>query len=203
MRALFAMAVALTLTACGGTVSDAADAASDGSVPDGSDDAAADTAGCVSACLGARLGWEWNGGLAIYYDKSAALPCNTYQRQRFDTSSSTTPTLSCTSTIRHCGGGDVVDGSNAIAIEEIASAVASPDVQAAFAKAPVLYGIDPRAYDGQVFRITIGSKAIEVGEACGSTAGCKEPPAGVKALAALLQDLDMRKTGADACPQFR
>lgn len=202
MRALPALALALTLAACGGTVTDAADASSDGSVPDVADDVGADAAGCVSACLGARLDWEWNGGLALYYDKSAALPCNTYQRQRFGTPNDTTPTLACSSTIRHCGG-DVVDGSNAIAIEEIASAVADAEVQTAFAHAPVLYGIDPRAYDGQVFRITMGTKMIEVGGACGSTAGCKAAPAGVQALATLLQELDTRKTGADACPQFR
>lgn len=188
-----ALALALALSACGGTVSEVADAAPADASTDGD-------AGACSTCLGARIDWEWNGGLALYYDKSAALPCNTYQRQRFDNPSDGTPILSCTSTIRHCGG-DVGDASDAITIEEIAGAVAAADVQAAFAQAPVLYGVDPRAYDGQVFRVTVGGKMIEIGGACGGTAGCKEAPAGVTALAALLRDLDTRKTGADACPQ--
>lgn len=142
-----------------------------------------------------------NGGHASYYDRSAALPCNTYQRQRFASPADATPTLSCTSTIRHCDG-DVVDASDTISIEEVVNALAAPDAQGAFASAPVLYGVDPRPYDGVVFRMTIGGRAIEVGEPCGGRSGCTDAPAGVKALAALLQDLDTRKTASDACPQF-
>jgi hypothetical protein len=200
MRAPFALAFAAAfaapLCACGGSITDAADAAGDAAPSD------ADAAIGCSTCLATRIDWEWNGGFALYYDRSAALPCNAYQRQRFANPYDATPTLSCTSTIRHCGG-EVFDASDAISIEEVVSAAAVADVQAAFAKAPVLYGVDPRAYDGAVFRITIGGKTIEVGDACGGTAGCLEAPAGVKALAALLQDLDTRKTAADACPQLR
>lgn len=204
---------AICAIGCGGSVdTNLADAAQDGTPSDADAsldappaDSFADTGGDggdCAACLPARVDWELNGGMAAWYDKSALLPCNTYQRQRFTNPTSTTPTQSCTSTVRQCAGGDV-DASDSITLGEVTRALAHPDVQAALAKAPVLYGRDTRPVDGVVLRITTGGKQIEVGDDCAGASGCTEVPAGVKALVALLTDLDERKTLPDACPLFK
>jgi hypothetical protein len=193
MRPLLALSFScLALLACGASVDAGAsapvDAAQDGS-PGGD-------AGACTACLGARLEWAFDGGLVAYRDRSAILPCNTYQRQRL---SGTTKTLECTAAVGHCGGD--AGGGAAPTIDAIVATLAEPEVQAAFASAPALFGLDPRPVDGQVLRITLGGAAVELGDACGGAAGCTEPPAALKTLATQLRALDTFEK-AGSCAAF-
>lgn len=201
MRSAFAFAlVVLALVGCGASMDSGSSTLAD-AAQDGANDAGSDTgAGGCSGCLGARLEWELNGGLVAYRDRSAILPCNTYQRQRFDPPSGTIATAQCTAMLGHCGA-DAASG--APTIEAVAAAVADPEVQAALARAPLLFGVDPRPYDGQVLRITMGGAQLEVGDGCGAQAGCTEAPAGVATLVSLLRALDEHEATTTSCAQFR
>ena len=86
-----------------------------------------------------------------------------------------------------------------MSIEEIEEAFADPDVQAALAAAPVLYGIDSRPYDGQIFRVNVGPDSIGVGEPCGTEPSCEPVPEGVQALVDLLSALTMAEISEEPC----
>ena len=140
-------------------------------------------------CVGGHVGWGWDGGLGIYHETSALEVCNLFVHQRVPVAPSP-PALSCEQTLDDCAG--------AIGAGDVTRSVAHADVRAAIAAAPVLYGEDPRAYDGQVLRIQIASAVIEVGQAC-RTAGCKPIPAGVDALAKQLVALTKQELAREPC----
>jgi hypothetical protein len=90
--------------------------------------------------------------------------------------------------------------------DAIDAAFAHPDVQAAFAAAPTLFGVDSRPVDGQVYRIELGNTAIEVGGPCGSGGGlggaCTEIPRGVADLVSLLEDLVTQQRTLPDCDRL-
>ncbi len=145
-------------------------------------------------CISSRLGWGWDGGFVAYVERSAIAPCRTYTRDRTSPSGGA-PLKTCTRELLPCGAGDAID------IGDVRAALANADVVAAFAGAPVLYGTDPRAFDGSVFRVELGGKVIEVGYDCGGTAGCKPAPPGVKSLVALLKALDTAQLALSPCKE--
>ena len=90
-------------------------------------------------------------------------------------------------------------GSGLHGVSDVLQALAHPDVEQARAMGMVLFGVDTRPVDGQVFRIEIGSDSvIDVGSPCQS-AGCDPIPAGVSALADLLRAIDSEQLGLDPC----
>jgi hypothetical protein len=143
-------------------------------------------------CLGSTVAWYPDGGRVAYVDKSSIAPCKTYEHHR-ETSGPGPMGAKCTNELLACGAGDAIDTG------DVRAALNHADVTAALAAAPVVYGKDPRPYDGQVFRITIGEKVIDVGDECGDTVGCKAIPAGVKALATMLKAVDTAQLAKAPC----
>ena len=194
----------LFLAACsssssGETVADSgtdgtADGSSDGSI-DGSPETTLDTppSDACTDCIGAQLSWGSNGGLVAYRDSSALAPCKTYTHTRVHYDMDVGGPQSCTTEVAACGATDVVG------LTQIEAALANPDVVAAFAAAPVLYGRDTRPSDGSVFEITYGGRTVSVGLDCDETGPCTAIPAGVKALETVLQNLDVQELSKDAC----
>jgi len=156
---------------------------------------AAGTGGSISGdsgscgCVPAHVGWAMNGGHVAYHDASALEVCNLFVHQRTPVIADP-PALFCEQSITDCAG--------AIGPGDVARALSDADVRAAIAAAPVLYGEDPRPYDGQVLRIEIGTSIIEVGVAC-RMAGCKPIPTGVSALGNLLLSLTKQELSRPPC----
>ena len=151
-----------------------------------------DTGSCD--CASSRLSWGADGGFVAYVERSSIAPCRTYGHDRTAPSGGA-PLKTCTRELLPCGAGDAID------IGDVRAALANPDVVVALASAPILYGSDPRAFDGQVFHLDVGGKVIEVGTDCSGTGPCKPPTAGVKALVALLQALDKAQLALSPCKE--
>jgi hypothetical protein len=93
---------------------------------------------------------------------------------------------------------DISDCTGIVSAGDVTSAIAHADVQAAIAAAPVLYGEDPRPYDGQVLRIQVRSAVIDVGVPCRNSP-CKPIPAGVQNLGTLLQTMTKEQLAREPC----
>jgi hypothetical protein len=73
-------------------------------------------------------------------------------------------------------------------------------VQAALGKGEVVFGVDSRPFDGQVFEITRGASVIAVGSPCAGGAGaCTPIPLGINALMKLLRDIDDEQLNLAPC----
>jgi len=166
--------------ATGGTAgangSDAGDAA-----PDTTDDC-----GCVADAVA----WGNNGGRVAYVDRSTLSPCDTFSHQR-DPAGTDPPTLMCSQDLGTC--------TSTVSAREINVALEQPDVLAALAAAPILFGRDTRPVDGAVFRITVGAAVVEIGEACNGAAGCREIPQTVAALGIRLRALTNQELARGSC----
>ena len=148
-------------------------------------------------CLATTVSWGQNGGFVAFTDTSSLKSCRTYDRSR--TMGNGAPTPLCATTLDACGAAP-------IAIGDVEAALASPDVTAALDGNTKTYGSDSRPCDGSVLSITVGAKTVEVGGECtGSTGGCSSTPcvavpAGLRALAAVLEKLDTQEaTAKPAC----
>lgn len=206
----FACGLFVWAAACGGT-SSSATAEPDSGIP-GTDasplgDAAtvtdaADASAVVDAnvpctdCVTGTLSWGDNGGLVLSRDESALAACRDFQRKR--SSAADGGSFSCTTQLGACGAVPV-------AIGDVESALAHPDVVAALAASTTpVYGVDSRPVDGTVFEITRDGKSIDVGGDCGgaSAPACIPIPPGVAALAAVLRSLDTQELAKPACDAF-
>jgi hypothetical protein len=167
-------------TEAGGGSGANGDATAD-AVADGSDDC-----GCVADAIT----WGNNGGRVAYVDRSTLSPCDTFSHQR-DPASTDPPTLMCSQGLGTC--------TSTVSAREINVALEQPDVRAALAAAPILFGRDTRPVDGVVFRITVGAAVIEIGEACNGIAGCREIPQTVAALGIRLRALTNQELARGAC----
>ena len=100
--------------------------------------------------------WYSDGGRRFSYESSVLTPCRSYQHFRNNHPGDGMP-LACFQELPGCGvpgstwGGD------------LARVLSHPDMVAALAAAPVIYGGDPRPFDGSVFHMEIGGKIVEVG----------------------------------------
>ncbi len=170
----------------GGTHASGGAAGSGGTLAAGG--AAGGSADC--GCMNTTVSWHRDGGFTSYTEISTLAPCTQYTlvREPFGDG----PTLMCTQEL-------AVGCTNSLGAADVRALLASADVQAAIAAAPVLYGEDPRAYDGQLLHIDVGDAVIEVGDACGSAAGCTAIPAGVQALAELLGELAAQEREREPC----
>ena len=125
-----------------------------------------------------------------YVDSSTLSPCRTYSHQR-DPTGPDPPTLMCSQELGTC--------TSTVSAREINVALEQPDVQAALAAAPILFGRDTRLFDGAVFRMTVGAAVVEIGAACNGAAGCKEIPQTVEALGIRLRALTAQELGRGTC----
>lgn len=156
---------------------------------EGVDAGEADDAGppvdACSVCIEGELTWGADGGLVPLRRESSIVPCATYERR--DTMLGSGTTTTCTSMLS-------CEPRALIALPDVLAALDEPDVRAAL-ESPGIYGCDDRPVDGQIFRIEVSGRAIEIGSPCrpsGCIGGdrCREIPAGVTALRDLLLDLD-------------
>jgi hypothetical protein len=135
------------------------------------------------------VSWATVGGF-VAFEESSTIACEQYSHHR-KYPSSQSPALDCTQTMA-C----VVD---AYGLSDVSFALNDPDVTAALAKAPVLYGYDARGSDGQILEVTVGSALIQIGMDCQGQAGCVEIPKGVASLATLLRGVDAQETSRGEC----
>lgn len=135
-----------------------------------------------SGCASVGLTWGQDGGLACTRDSSSFASCRAFTHRRVAEGCDPIDRM-CTNDVPACD----TSGADAIVLADIEAALEHPDVVAALAAAPVLYGTDPRAFDGTVFYVTVGSARIEVGPC--AVASCSDVPAGVRALQMLLEGL--------------
>jgi hypothetical protein len=117
-------------------------------------------------CLPWSLSWRLDGGLLPSPVTSFVEPCASFRQevQPWDDA----PRTSCSSPLPL--GCDL-----ALGVADINRALQHPDVRAALAAAPVLYGGDPRALDGQVDQVQVDGKVIEIGMSCDDPI-CDIPP---------------------------
>ena len=142
-------------------------------------------------CLPVTIRWGREGGRVLYTDTSQVSPCKTYSHERDNMANA--PPITCSQELMACG-------SNSIGIGDVTAALRNSDVQQAIRAAPILYGADPRAYDGALLRVVIAGAVIEIGAACPAAAsGCKAIPPGVAELGQLLESLDMEELGRPPC----
>jgi hypothetical protein len=165
---------------CGG----ATKARPDGSV--GGDGGAAPSPVASCDCVPVSLSWWREGGAVMSSTSSSVTSCNQY---KFDEHAKP-PALHCASTLDGCG--------ERLGIDDLNAALAHPDVVAALAASPVVYGSDPRPIDGQVDHIEIGDRVIEVGNDCGDTPDCSLPD-GIVALDQLLGHLELQEQTRRVC----
>lgn len=147
---------------------------------------AADDCGCVVE----QLSWGNDGGRVAFVDRSTLSPCRTFSHQR-DPSGTSPPTLMCTQDLGTC--------TSSVSAREINIALEQPDVRAAIASAPILFGRDSRAFDGAVLQIKVGAALIEIGAACNGAADCKEIPQTVNALGIRLRALTTQELARGTC----
>lgn len=117
-------------------------------------------------CLLWSISWRRDGGLLPSQATSFVEPCGSFWQevQPWDEPSG----RSCRSPL--ATGCDV-----ALGVADINRALQHPDMRAALAAAPVLYGGDPRALDGQVDQVQVDGKVIEIGISCDDPM-CDIPP---------------------------
>jgi hypothetical protein len=105
---------------------------------------------------------------------------------------------SCSTELAGCGAVPV-------AVADVERALGHPDVVTALAgPTPLAYGLDTRPTDGTIFGMKVDGKEIDVGSDCQPVGDfCKgAAPAGVRALADLLQLLDSQELAKPTCATF-
>lgn len=142
----------------------------------GAGGAGGDECGCVEQ----TLSWNQDGGFVAYRETSRLESCHTFTHTR-DPIQTDPPSEICTDPMESCDG--TVDPG------VIQAALAHPDVMAALDGAPVLFGVDARAVDGQVLQVHVGDALIEIGYDCNGAASCTEIPPGISTLRTHLQML--------------
>jgi hypothetical protein len=155
-------------------------------------------AGACQDCLSAAITWGQTGGLVPFVDSSSLASCRTYARARSGrTLDGGTP--SCSAQIGSCSEPPV-------GVADVERALVHPDVVAALASpTPPVYGMDSRPVDGSLLAVTIDGKEIDVGAECPPDGRfCRVAvPAGVRALADVLERLDAQEIATPACAVFQ
>jgi hypothetical protein len=137
-------------------------------------------------CLPGPVAWWRDGGLVFTVPSSYAEPCSSFRHELNPLGDQ--PGKSCSSALpTGCDG--------ALGVRDINQALQHPDVQAALEAAPVLYGADPRAVDGQVEHIEVDGKVIEIGNSCDDPE-CKIPE-GVESFGYILRLITQHELDTD------
>jgi hypothetical protein len=144
-------------------------------------------------CISYAISWGYIGGMVAYTDRSTLGTCFKYTHRR-DSFVTSEPSLVCEQEEPLC------DNKTVIGSEQITAAIQNTDVQSALSNGNILYGVDSRPVDGQVFEIKVGDDTIEVGSNCGTSGNsCVPIPQGVQTLVALLKKLDKEQLGKPPC----
>ena len=125
----------------------------------------------------------------IYAEASALSPCARFSHTRTPMLTDP-PEVDCAQDLE-CPG--------EVMAEAVALALAHSDVRQALAAAPVVYGVDSRPVDGQVWRFTVGGASVDVGGPCAGASQCNPIPEGVQALMDLLTALTAQELARGEC----
>lgn len=210
----FVLLLGISLGACGGSTTsdagvdvvapiDAPDVVAPSDVRDGSTDAPIPNDIRVDAepyCdVPGTYTYGLDGGLVPYRLEVTLRPGRSFTFTRIELGRVDAGPCDCTCTtmLEFCGTSDggTVDTLGVI------YAFNDPDVVAAFAdQTNTLYGRDSRPVDGQVFVVTRGDgRRIEIGDACNGGMGCREIPAGLARLRAVLTTLQAQELARPPC----
>lgn len=172
--------------ATGGTESTGGTVGSGGSAT-GSGGGSSTDCGCVDDAID----WHLDGGLVGYLEEHELADCNTFSY--IASPVLTDPaTETCSRALDSCEG--------FVSPAEVQVAVDNAEVQAALSEAPVLYGVDNRPVDGQVFVFEIAGARVEVGDPCTE---CENPiPEGVSELVDLLKRLATEQLAEPPCDEL-
>ena len=179
--ALVVLGVGWLALGCGGTA-DGETAAGGGGTGGGGDEC---------ACVAKPISWGYDGGYVATRAESSIRGCNTFHHEVGPVEGE--PTGSCETNLEECDVGLLTN------VAMVNAALATADVKAAIAAAPILYGGDPRPVDGSVQRLDIGGKIIEVGSDCADSPDCAPLPTGVVQLAELLFNLEDQQLDINNC----
>ncbi|WP_437317374.1 hypothetical protein [Sorangium sp. So ce385] len=157
---------------------------SNGSSSDGS--GGSDGCGCVED----TIRWGYFGGFTPNEETSALSPCRDFSFERRAIRGDTL-LMTCSQELEACEEG--------VSAGDVANALGHPDVVAALAAAPVLYGRDARPVDGSLFRIQVDDAVVDVGYECGEAPGCVPIPDGVAALVDVLRTLTQEQLARHTC----
>jgi hypothetical protein len=136
------------------------------------------------------------GGFVAWTSRSYLSPGNQYRHVRAPVRGSGSTETSCAPAMPPCGAQDIITAYD-IEVHDLTSA----DVRAALAEAPPpLFGYDQRPVDGSVFEFkTAKGSSFLVGSDCGTMAGCRAIPPGIKQLRDRLVALDAQQLSDPAC----
>jgi hypothetical protein len=102
-------------------------------------------------------------------------------------------TRSCASVLPACGSKEVDAG-------ELRAALSASDVVSGFGDGSLVYGLDSRPVDGQLFVLErADQKQLVVGSDCQGQSGCRAIPKGVAALVTLLNKLSDEQAAMGPC----
>lgn len=142
-----------------------------------------------SECVTGPVSWAYDGGRNTMTETYSLAPCRNFTWRSVNVGDPGSGT-SCQNEI-------AVDAKTSLA--SVIAGLADADVVSSLATPGKLYGQDPRFYDGAVFRITVGSASVDVGDACGSVQGCTPIPKGLAAARDILQALAEQQRVLGAC----
>jgi hypothetical protein len=146
-------------------------------------------AGSGTDCVVREVSWTYDGGFVAFHDRQTLTPCRHFSLVR--------ATQKGPSADAQCANDVAIDAM--VKVADVNAALASEDIKAARADAPVLYGRDTRPVDGSVFRIEIDGATIDIGGDCNGEAGCPAIPAGVAAARQVLEALTMQQRALGSC----
>jgi hypothetical protein len=153
-----------------------------------------------SCALPTSIVFGHDGGMVIYQDQCslAATGMLTITRTNYGRGAVDAGAVGrCAPPLPACGASGVVSISNIVAD------LAAADVQAAFKSGTLLFGIDPRPWDGTVYSISLGSGGtILVGQDCAASDGTSCVPISA-ALKRLTDDLKSLASAALATPECK
>lgn len=175
--------LALVIVSCGSRTIEKSTNPAGGTGGSGGGTADAGACGCVEK----HIEWGLTGGFVPFNDVSSLDACAVFLHRR----PTKPPMASCTQDIVECTG--------LVSPRELTAAMADPDVQAAIAAAPILYGGDSRPSDGQVFTMQLGDATVEVGSPCENFPDCRPIPGGVQQLATLLGTMTKQQLSREPC----
>ncbi len=160
------------------------------SCPDAGDVAPPVDVACTD-CVSSTVSWGMNGGRVLFQDRSSVASCRVFTFHRM--SFGGPPDRMCSNDVPGCSATARPN------IADLQAALADPDVVAALAMAPVLYGRDTRPSDGTVFQIQVGSRLVEIGVDCAGASGCRPVPPGVARLRTLLESISAAQLRIGMC----
>lgn len=180
---------------CGNGVLEGTEQCDDGNLRDGdgcTSDCRLDPDPGACGCVDEAISWGSIGGWSPLEPLSTLSPCSTFSHEEYPVGRKE-PTSSCSQELAGCEQG--------VSAGDVAEALAHPDVAAAMAAAPVLYGTDGRLVDGVLRRLTLHKAVIDVGYDCGTAPGCVPIPEGVAALIDTLERLEDEQLALGPCSE--